>query len=375
MTGSTGTRGTGPFDVRIPELGESVTKGVIVRWAKRDGDNVAEGDALVELATDKASFELPARTGGILRILRHEGETVRVGEIVARIEMATAGVPVPIAEPNLEAASEQDVIYPWASREVGPTPAAAFPGGAPVAPAPAAPGPRAEGEERVRMTPTRKRIAERLVQARRTAAILTTFNELDLSAVLEMRARLRDRFQELHGMRLGLMSFFARAAITALAEFPVLNAEIRGDDVVYRRFVHLGIAVATERGLIVPVVHHAERMSFADLERKIERLARVAREGTLRLEELSAGTFTISNAGVFGSLLSTPILNPPQSGILGMHKVEKRPIVIDDRILVRPMMYVALSYDHRLVDGEQAVRFLVRVKERLEDPMRLLVGV
>jgi 2-oxoglutarate dehydrogenase E2 component (dihydrolipoamide succinyltransferase) len=225
------------------------------------------------------------------------------------------------------------------------------------------------------MTPTRKRIAERLVQARRTAAILTTFNELDLSAVLEMRARLRDRFQELHGVRLGLMSFFARAAITALAEFPVLNAEIRGDDVVYRRFVHLGIAVATERGLIVPVVHHAERMSFADLERKIERLARVAREGTLRLEELSAGTFTISNAGVFGSLLSTPILNPPQSGILGMHKVEKRPIVIDDRILVRPMMYVALSYDHRLVDGEQAVRFLVRVKERLEDPMRLLVGV
>jgi 2-oxoglutarate dehydrogenase E2 component (dihydrolipoamide succinyltransferase) len=272
---------------------------------------------------------------------------------------------VPIAEPNLEAASEQDVVFPWASGEVGP---AALPSAAPPevrAPAPTVPAPRpsrlVEGEERVPMTPIRKRIAARLVQARRSAAILTTFNELDLSAVLDMRARLQEQFQEAHGVRLGLMSFFARASIASLAEFPVLNAEIRGDDVVYRRFVHLGIAVATERGLVVPVIHHAERMSFADLEREIEWLAQAAREGKLRLEALSGGTFTISNAGVFGSLLSTPILNPPQSGILGMHKVEKRPIVVDDQIIVRPMMYVALSYDHRLVDGEQAVRFLVRV--------------
>jgi 2-oxoglutarate dehydrogenase E2 component (dihydrolipoamide succinyltransferase) len=375
MTGSTAARGTVTFDVRIPELGESVTEGVILRWAKHDGDSVTDGDVLLELETEKASIELPAGAGGVLRILKHEGETVRVGEIVARIETEAGGVGMPIAEPNLEAASEQDVVFPWAAREVGPEPVAALPPAAPEEPAPAAPRPLAEGEERVRMTPIRKRIAERLVQARRTAAILTTFNELDLSAVLDVRARLRERFQEMHGVRLGLMSFFARAAIAALAEFPVVNAEIRGDDVVYRRFVHLGIAVATERGLVVPVVHHAERMSFAGLEREIERLARVAREGKLRLEELSAGTFTISNAGVFGSLLSTPILNPPQSGILGMHKIEKRPIVVDDEIVLRPMMYVALSYDHRLVDGEQAVKFLVRVKERLEDPMRLLLDV
>ena len=243
---------------------------------------------------------------------------------------------------------------------------------------PAAPKPSAalaEGEERVPLSPIRRRIAERLVQAQQTAAILTTFNELDMSAVIALRAEHKERFQKQHGIGLGFMSFFARACIAALRDIPVVNAEIRGDDIIYKKFVHLGVAVGTERGLVVPVLHHAERMSFADIEREIARLAGLARDGKLKLDDLAGGTFTISNGGVYGSLLSTPILNPPQSAILGMHKIEKRPVVADDQIVIRPMMYVALSYDHRLVDGEQAVTFLVRVKERLEDPERLLLDV
>ncbi len=230
-------------------------------------------------------------------------------------------------------------------------------------------------ERRVPMTPLRRRIAERLVQAQRTAAILTTFNEVDMGALLELRARYRDSFQKRHGIGLGLMSFFAKACVAALQEIPVVNAFIDGEDIVYHDYVHLGIAVATTRGLVVPVIRHAERRSFAEIEKEIERLAGLAREGKLGIEDVSGGTFTITNGGVFGSLLSTPILNPPQSGILGMHKIEKRPVVVNDQIVVRPMMYVALSYDHRLVDGEQAVTFLVRVKERIEDPSRLLLDL
>ena len=235
--------------------------------------------------------------------------------------------------------------------------------------------PQADGEERVPMGRIRKRIAERLVQAQRTAAILTTFNEIDMSGVMALRAQHKDRFRETHGIGLGFMSFFARACIAALRQIPAINAEIRGDEIVYKHFVHLGVAVGTPQGLVVPVVHHADRLSFAEIEREIERLAVLARTGKLTLDNLSGGTFTISNGGVYGSLLSTPILNPPQSGILGMHKIEKRPVVVADEIVVRPMMYVALSYDHRLVDGEQAVTFLVRVKERLEDPARLLLEI
>jgi 2-oxoglutarate dehydrogenase E2 component (dihydrolipoamide succinyltransferase) len=252
---------------------------------------------------------------------------------------------------------------------------------APLAPAlkpvPAAPVPVAagEGEKLVPMTPIRKRIAERLVRAQHTAAILTTFNEIDMSAVMALRAQHKERFQELHGVGLGFMSFFARACVTALRDVPGVNAEIRGDNVVYRDHVHLGIAVGTPRGLVVPVIRHAERLGFADIEREIGRLATLARDGKLSIDDLSGGTFTISNGGVYGSLLSTPILNPPQSGILGMHKIEKRPVVVNDQIVVRPMMYVALSYDHRLVDGEQAVTFLVHVKERVEEPTRLLLDV
>jgi 2-oxoglutarate dehydrogenase E2 component (dihydrolipoamide succinyltransferase) len=235
--------------------------------------------------------------------------------------------------------------------------------------------PAAEGEERVPMTRIRKRIAERLVAAQHTAAILTTFNEIDCSAMMAMRAQHKERFQQKYGIGLGFMSFFARACITALEEIPAVNAQIEGDDVVYRHVVHLGVAVGTPRGLVVPVVRHSDAMSFADLEHEIARLAGLARDGKLAVDDLQGGTFTISNGGVYGSLLSTPILNPPQSGILGMHKIEKRPVVVNDQIVVRPMMYLALSYDHRLVDGEQAVTFLVRVKERLEDPARLLLDV
>jgi 2-oxoglutarate dehydrogenase E2 component (dihydrolipoamide succinyltransferase) len=421
------------FDVRIPTLGESVTEGVIVRWAKREGETVRADDVLLELETDKASVEIPAPHGGVLHIVKPEGEKVAVGDVVARIDEDGAGRPAapaaaaplvplpkpppgPVAEPNLEAASEQETVEAPV-RAVGPlSPAVrrllgehdldptAIPatgkGGRltkedvlgylertrtaarTAAPEPAAtPAPRpaaeppGEDEERVPMSPLRRRIAERLVQAQHTAAILTTFNEIDMSAVMALRAEHKERFREKHGIGLGFMSFFARACIASLQEVRVVNAEIRGDAIVYKNFVNLGIAVGTERGLVVPVLHHAERMSFADIEREIERLATRARDGKLSLAELSGGTFTISNGGVYGSLLSTPILNPPQSGILGMHKIEKRPVVIGDQIVVRPMMYVALSYDHRLVDGEQAVTFLVRVKERLENPARLLLDV
>jgi 2-oxoglutarate dehydrogenase E2 component (dihydrolipoamide succinyltransferase) len=258
----------------------------------------------------------------------------------------------------------------------------------PVAPASAAPASAApasvpreiawnegETERAVPMTRVRQRIAERLVQAQHTAAILTTFNEVDMSAVMALRERLKESFERRHQVKLSYMSFFARACVLALEQMPAINAEIRGADIIYHRHVHMGIAVQTERGLVVPIVHFADRRGFGDLEREIARLARAARDNRLSLDELSGGTFTVSNGGVFGSLLSTPILNPPQSGILGMHKIEKRPIVLDDQVAIRPMMYLALSYDHRIVDGEQAVTFLVSVKQRIEDPERMLLDV
>jgi 2-oxoglutarate dehydrogenase E2 component (dihydrolipoamide succinyltransferase) len=409
---------------------------------------VKADEVLLELETDKAGMEIAAERPGVLRILKPEGATVNVGDIVARIEdgavasaaapAAAAPAPAP-AKPAAEAkpprsdaprrrrhrhrrAKPQPAAAPaapLASRAVGPLspavrrlvtehqldPATIAPTGrggrltkedvlshiehgesapavsavpavrAAAAPATRAPAADAGGEERVPMTRIRKRIAERLVQAQHNAAILTTFNEIDMSAVMSIRAAHKERFQKLHGVPLGFMSFFARACVLALEEFRVVNAEIRGDDIVYKDFVHLGIAVGTERGLVVPVVRHAEQMSFADLEREIGRFAGLARDGKLTPDDLSGGTFTISNGGVYGSLMSTPILNPPQSGILGMHKIEKRPVAIDDQVVIRPMMYVALSYDHRIVDGEQAVSFLVRVKERLEDPARLLLDI
>jgi 2-oxoglutarate dehydrogenase E2 component (dihydrolipoamide succinyltransferase) len=379
------------FEVRIPTLGESVTEGVIVRWAKQDGERVERDEILLELETDKASMEIVAERPGLLRIVKDAGATVTVGEVVARLEEgdgvapappAAGGRPVGSLSPAVRNLIDEHALDPAAIPASGK-------GGrltkgdvlvhlaqdAPPATSPTAAVPVTEGEEAVPLSRFRKRIAERLVQAQHTAAILTTFNEVDMSAVMALRSAHKERFQKAHGVGLGFMSFFARACVAALTEIPAINAEIRGDDVVYKHFVHLGVAVGTERGLVVPVVRNADRLSFAGIEREILRLAGLARDGKLSIDDLSGGTFTISNGGVYGSLLSTPILNPPQSGILGMHKIEKRPVVIDDQIVVRPMMYLALSYDHRLVDGGQAVTFLVRVKERLEEPTRLLLEI
>jgi len=421
-------------EVRIPTLGESVTEGVIVRWIKADGDTVQADEPLLELETDKASVEIPAERSGVLRILKAQGATVQVGEVVARIEEGAqagkapaaktevqpppppqpsptpprpASVPAPALppsailspavrrlveehalDPRRIAASgrggrltKSDVLTHLEQAKAAGAAAPATPASVETVghPSPAvAPRPTGAGdgdEERVPMTHLRQRIAQRLVQAQHTAAILTTFNEVDMSAVMELRAHHKARFAEVHGVSLGFMSFFARACIGALQDLPIVNAQIDGADIVYKKHVHLGIAVGTERGLVVPVVHDADQLSFGAIEQEIARLAELARQGKLSIHDLSGGTFTISNGGVYGSLLSTPILNPPQSAILGMHKIEKRAVVINDAVVIRPMMYLALSYDHRLIDGEQAVTFLVHVKERLEDPTRLMFEI
>jgi 2-oxoglutarate dehydrogenase E2 component (dihydrolipoamide succinyltransferase) len=410
------------FQVRIPSLGESVTEGTIVRWAKQDGEAIKTDEVLLELETDKASMEIPAEQAGVVKILKPAGTTVQVGEVVCEIDASATPSPSPAAKtaPTPAPAAAAAPPAPAAKPVMAPPPPAARPVTSAATPGPAArhllaehgmapdqiagtgkggritkgdvlahvekasasapPGdaatPRGGRAERpVALSRIRKRIAERLVDAQRTAAILTTFNEIDMGAVLDLRARYKEAFQKKHGIGLGFMSLFGAACVAALREVPAVNAEIRGDEVVYKDFVHLGIAVGTERGLVVPVVRDADLLDLAGLEREIARLAGLARDGKLVPDDLMGGTFTISNGGVYGSLLSTPILNPPQSGILGMHKVEKRPVVVQDQIVIRPMMYVALSYDHRLVDGEQAVTFLVRVKERLEDPHRLLLDV
>lgn len=421
-------------DVRIPTLGESVTEGVIVRWIKSDGELVETDEPLLELETEKASVEIPAPARGVLKVLKGEGSKVQVDEVVARLEdggrEAAARPAAPAQQkpaeeqkeeqpradegrpqredlsPAVRRLVEEHGLDPGAMRGSGrggrltkndvlahleekeaqpaPEPAPEKPAAAPErepTPAPAAAPPepaavpRGRGEERVPMSALRQRIAQRLVEAQRTAAILTTFNEVDMSAVMELRAKYKARFAEVHGVDLGFMSFFARACVAALREMPIVNAQIEGTEIVYRENVNLGIAVATPRGLIVPVVRNAQLLSFAGIEKEIDRLAGLAGENKLAIEDLSGGTFTITNGGVFGSLLSTPILNPPQSAILGMHKIEKRPVVVQDQIVIRPMMYLAVSYDHRIIDGADAVRFLVRIKERIEDPDRLLLDV
>ena len=412
------------MEVRIPTLGESVTQGVIARWLKEDGEAVAADDILLELETDKATMEIPAAASGRLEILKQAGETVEVGAVVARIgdgagtvKPKTAAAPPRDAKPSsgngprLEAEpglspavrklvaehsldpgelqgtgkggrlTKEDVLRVIEGGKEQSAPAAAKRPAAPAEPAPIAPPeaaaarPATADTERVPMTRLRKRIAERLVEAQRTAAILTTFNEIDMSAAMALRKRYKERFQQAHGIGLGFMSLFSRATVLALREQPVVNASIEGDDVVYHRRVHLGIAVGTPRGLVVPVVREADALSVAGLEKAIAALAALARDGKLLPDHLTGGTFTISNGGVYGSLMSTPILTPPQSAILGMHKIEERPVALDGQVVIRPMMYVALSYDHRLIDGEQAVTFLVKIKERLEDPSRMVLEV
>jgi 2-oxoglutarate dehydrogenase E2 component (dihydrolipoamide succinyltransferase) len=404
-------------DVRIPQLGESVNEGVIVRWLKDDGALVHADEPLLELETEKATMEIPAETSGRLRITQPVGARVSVGTVVGRIEEAQVSTPVLAkpAEPPARESSEPVTASakperatpsdtaappsdpPAAASTAGPGEAATpAPSAAPTTAAPPAPpapttttsrpaptdgggdgaGRAAEPDvERVLMSELRRAIARRLVDAQRTAAILTTFNEIDCGELLALRKRHRERFRAKHGVDLGLMSLFSRAAVNALRDVRVVNARIDGNDIVYYRRVHLGIAVSTSRGLVVPVVRDADAMSLAGLERAIGAVVARAREGKLVPDDLSGGTFTITNGGVFGSLLSTPLLNPPQSGILGMHKIEERPVAAGGQVVIRPMMYVALSYDHRLVDGEQAVTFLVRVKEQLEDPARMVLEV
>jgi 2-oxoglutarate dehydrogenase E2 component (dihydrolipoamide succinyltransferase) len=380
-------------DVKVPPLGESVTEGVIVRWLKEDGTRVEPDEPLLELETEKAAMEINADVAGTLQIVTPAGARVRVGETVARIAEEAVKAPEPQAAPppTREPEKEPQPVTVGAPatprrddgggerpRERGGN------GGGPSRPresagaagAPAAPSARPSAErdvERVPMSELRRTVAARLVEARQTAAILTTFNEIDLGELLAIRARHREGFRARHGVDLGLMSLFARATVLALREVRIVNARIDGGDVVYHHRIHLGIAVSTPRGLVVPVVRHADVMSVAELERTIGELARRARDAKLKPDELGGGTFTITNGGIFGSLLSTPLLNPPQSGILGMHAIKDRPVAREGQVVIRPMMYVALSYDHRLVDGEQAVTFLVRVKQLLEDPARMVI--
>ncbi len=389
------------FDIVIPEIGESITEGTISAWYVQVGDSVAVDQALFELETDKITTDVPSPTGGVvLEILAGDGEDVAVGAVVARLdESAAAAAPAPAPEPPVvppasrrvmeEAGVEPsevtgtgrrgqilkgDVVdYLESSKPETSNGTIAMIGTVEAdATVVTSPG---SGTRRVPMTRLRRRIAERLKEVQNTAAILTTFNEVDMKPMLDMRAKYKEAFQKKHGVKLGFMGFFMKAAIEALKDFPAVNGFIDGHDIVYNDYYDIGVAVSSSRGLVVPVVRDADRMSFADVEKSIGDLATAARDGALTLEQLTGGTFTITNGGVFGSMLSTPIINAPQSAILGMHNIVKRPWVVDDAIEVRPIMYLALSYDHRIIDGAQAVRFLVRIKQLIEDPARLLLEV
>jgi len=387
-------------EIKVPTLGESVSEATVAKWLKKVGDVVKADEPVVELETDKVTLEVPAPAAGTLvQIVADAGANVGVAALLGVIGEAGAAVAAaPAAKPAAAAAPAAPAVPPVTPVPLAPSvqklvtenalnPAAIAGTGkdgrltkgdvlehlaAPAA-APVAAGPR---EERVRMTRLRKRIAERLKQAQNTAAMLTTFNEVDMTAAMAARAQFNEAFEKKHGVKLGFMSLFVKACISALKDLPAVNAEIDGDDLVYKNHYDIGVAVGTEQGLVVPVVRDADMMGFADIEKKIAELGKRARDGKLALDELSGGTFTISNGGIYGSLLSTPILNPPQSGILGMHKIQKRPIVISDkggdRIEIRPMMYLALSYDHRIIDGREAVTFLIKVKDAIENPQRLL---
>ena len=400
-------------NIVVPELGESVVEARVARWLKNEGEQVSAGEALVELETEKIDLEVSADRAGVLASIKHPaGADVKVGEVLALLDPSKAAAApaaatdakpaaakaAPAAGPKstptarniarehdvkLEAVpasgprvTKQDVrefvagaAAPAATST--PPPPAAKPAPAPAPVVVRAPGERTE--ERVRMTKRRATIARRLVEAQRTAAMLTTFNEVDMSAVMGLRERRKEAFQKQHGVGLGIATFFVKAAVGALKAFPQLNAEIQGEEIVYKRYYDIGVAVGAEGGLVVPVLRDADLMSFAQVERGIRDFAARAGNGTLTLDDLKGGTFTITNGGVFGSLMSTPILNPPQVGILGLHKIADRAVPVNGQVVIRPMMYLALSYDHRLVDGREAVQFLVKVKDFIEDPAWLLI--
>ena len=397
-------------EIKVPTLGESVTEATVAKWFKQAGEAVAADEPLVELETDKVTVEVPAPSAGtIAEIKAPAGTTVNVGALLGTIApgaapakaaakpaaAVAAAKPAPAPAPAAAPAKEPGPAARKMMAESGVTPASgsgkdgrvtkadvmaaiASPAPAAAAPAPAAPAaPRqaGAGEERVKMTRLRKRIAERLKQAQNTAAMLTTFNEADMGAVMALRAKYNEAFEKRHGVKLGFMSFFVKACVAALKEIPAVNAEIDGDDIVYKNRYDIGVAVGTEQGLVVPVVRGCDAMGLAEIEKAIAAYGRKARDGKIALDDLAGGTFTISNGGIYGSLMSTPILNPPQSGILGMHKIQNRPVAVGDRIEIHPMMYLALSYDHRIVDGKEAVTFLVRIKDAIEDPQRLMLDM
>lgn len=395
-------------EIKVPVLGESIVEGTLARWHKKVGDAINAGDVLADLETDKVNVEVTATDAGVVTaLLKAEGDSVAVGEVIATVGAGTAtaasATPAPVvaeAQPNVAASAapvattpatpvarnvaaesgvdlsavsgsgpsgritKQDVINATQQKSAVAAPAAT--------PAPVVPA-GGRREERVKMSRRRQTIAQRLVQAQQTAAMLTTFNEIDLSRVMDIRKRKKDSFKEQNGVGLGFMSFFTKAVVSALKAYPAVNAEIQGDDIVYKHYYDIGIAVSTEDGLVVPVLRDADNLSFAGIEKGIETLAKKARDNKLAINDLMGGTFTITNGGVFGSLMSTPILNAPQVGILGMHKIQERPVVVNGQIVVRPMMYIALSYDHRIIDGSTAVRFLVHIKDMLEDPDSLLL--
>ena len=400
------TPSSAAVDVMVPTLGESVSEATVSTWFKKVGDTVAQDEMLCELETDKVSVEVPAPAAGVLtEILAGEGTTVAAGGKLAVLggASASASVPAPATAPTPAATAAKDVEDSPAAKkamaeagisrdavtgtgrdgramkdDVARAVAAAAPATAPApAAAPRAPvaADDAAREERVKMTRLRQTIAKRLKDSQNTAAMLTTYNEVDMSAVMALRNEYKDAFEKKHGVRMGFMSFFTKACCHALKEVPEVNAEIDGTDIVYKNYVHMGVAAGTPTGLVVPVIRDADQMSFAEIEKAISEKGRRARDGKLSMAEMQGGTFTISNGGVYGSLMSSPILNPPQSGILGMHKIQDRPVVVNGEIVIRPMMYLALSYDHRIVDGKGAVTFLVRVKEALEDPRRLLLDL
>jgi 2-oxoglutarate dehydrogenase E2 component (dihydrolipoamide succinyltransferase) len=419
-------------EIKVPSVGESITEGTIARWLKQDGDPVRAEEPLFELETDKATTEVAAPADGTLHIDVPEGKTVAIGAVVGHLQQGAVpaggdqkparpaapaapakkeakarpqsrpeapAVPPPEAVALSPAArqlaqdarvdvsrltgsgrggliTKEDVVN-YLDRQKASTPPVVAPAPPPVPPAPAErpPAPPDERETRQRLSAIRQRIAERLVSSQQTTATLTTFNEADLSAVLALRSRYKDKFKEKYGVSLGFMSFFVKACVEALRAYPAVNAWLEGSEVVYHHYYHIGVAVSTDKGLMVPVLRDADRLSFADIERTIADLAARARDGKISVGDLQGGTFTITNGGVFGSLVSTPILNPPQSAILGMHAIQKRPVAVEDQVVIRPMMYLALSYDHRLIDGREAVLFLVRVKECVEDPERLLLEI
>ncbi|TDU62502.1 2-oxoglutarate dehydrogenase E2 component [Prosthecobacter fusiformis] len=372
-------------DIKIPALGESVAGGQIAKWHFNNGDAVKVGDILLTLETDKVAAEVTAEFSGVLTIGKQAGEDVEVGATVGSIAegaaapaAAEAPKPAPAAAPEPAKAEEAKPAAAAPAPEPKPAPKSeAAPAPAP-APKPAAPAPapaKPEGRTtRKKMSPLRKKIAEQLVSAQQTAAILTTFNECDMSNIMAMRSKLQDSFVKTHGVKLGFMSFFVKAVVEALKAVPAINVRVEGDEIIQNHFYDIGVAVGTEKGLIVPVLRDTDQKSFAEIEKDILAYAAKAKEGKISIPDLSGGVFTISNGGVYGSLLSTPIINPPQSAILGMHTIQQRPIAVDGQVVIRPMMYLALSYDHRVVDGKEAVTFLIRIKDCIENPARMLVG-